>query len=872
MNVDTNYHLLDEAERAVQRTRGGRHDSETSFLGHLLRDIGDHVSTLGLSPAELFRAALQNAPLMRSARHLLNVLALPSQQPAGALRPGDWMLRAVPGTGDVGHVAVLASDDLLAQPMLASEGIAAESAQPGQYGLVIETGTFPHSRSQPFFRRVLDSRGRAPPNTVLLRPEYPSPGLLEPMAEEDLEAQEDESAATGWTPIEQSEDELIDATLLEAEPEGFADSDSDTLSADAPFEESVTIEKLVAAQPVEGEGEAVELEHKEGAAEAEDMAERLEPGQFESEELAANANASEAELETLPISEQEAEDPQRDEVDDFLWSRRSLYKVALVGTNVHVTLPRSYEWTARYTNRALTEGAMGAAMSVIYMGNITAEQAKKAYLKVVGHGVKHTQATKQAQGEGAIHMAIIDDAALMKIAEALNLPPKFISEQWRAKYGEAKMIHFALDVAYDNFDKLVPHFSQTQLAASKITVELVRHLLEKRVQSMIEVAKRHPAAAAWRAAYKRNLALHWAEREPVLGDFDKVPLSQWAKTVLDLAATTRNTINEQNRRKWEEDRKHARNEHLRPHEIKVDDAAKFILENFEPTHRERLDPNPWIIHGGQQLTNIKNEPIYLLRVESSRVIFQHLGNQKFYEQTLEGFSQEQLYGIYAAAGEKSHGAIALTKWVIGLAGAVFPPVRYGLLATDVLNAAFKLQANRVELERSYDAMKLAYSNIDALLPGVLPKIWDAVLDKRNVALFNPMQNPDAGAWLKAVIRIVMERQARVARASYVADAVKEFLKKAWVAMKKGLLALWEVVKHVIILAPAVAGSTGVSGQRALDLAQERLRQLGVADTLAIVGQIRQLSGADRERLSRELQDLVNNGTKLMEVIEKSLAW
>jgi hypothetical protein len=434
------------------------------------------------------------------------------------------------------------------------------------------------------------------------------------------------------------------------------------------------------------------------------------------------------------------------------------------------------------------------------------------------------------------------------------------------------LIEFALGSAYKSFDKLVPHFSQKQLAASKMSVELIRHLLEKQMQSMIEVAKRHPAAAPWREAYKRNLALHWAEREPILEDLDKVPLSQWAHTILELAAATRDTLRGQIARRWEEDRKHARNEHLRPHEIKVANAAAFILENYEPTHTERLHPMGWIIHGGQQLTNIKNEPIYLLRVQSDRVIYQHLGDKKFYRQSLEGFSQEQLYSIFVAAGQKSQGAIALTKWVLGIAGAVFPPVRYGLLATDVLNAAFKLQANRAELERHYGSLKLAYANIDSLLPGVLPKIWDAVLDKRNAALFNPLQNPDVGAWLKVVIRLVLMRQARVVNASYAADAVSGFLKKSWAAIKKGLGALWEVVQHVIVLAPAVAGSTGVSGQRALDLAQKRLEALGVQQTLAIVGQIKRLPKADLQRLVREIQDLSDSGMRLMEVIEKSMSW
>jgi hypothetical protein len=149
--------------------------------------------------------------------------------------------------------------------------------------------------------------------------------------------------------------------------------------------------------------------------------------------------------------------------------------------------------------------------------------------------------------------------------------------------------------------------------------------------------------------------------------------------------------------------------------------------------------------------------------------------------------------------------------------------------------AFKLQARREQLESDYASVKLAYANIDALLPGVLPKVWDAVLDKRNVALFNPLKNPDVGAWLKVVIRLVMMRQARVVNASYAADAVNGFLQKAWVTIKKGLGTLKEIVK---IVGPAVVGSTGVSGHRALELAQQRLKELGVVDVLAIVMQIR----------------------------------
>lgn len=169
MAPDTQNHFLVEAERIR---------SETSFLRGLLLGLG-HGAAADLTPAGLFRAALHNRPLIRNAQDMLRVLAMPSQRPQDALRAGDWVVRATPGTGDVGHIAVLASGDLLTPSMLAAEGIAAESAQPGYYGIVIEGGAFPHDRAQPFARRLLDSRGRVPPHAMILRPKYPDMGMAD---------------------------------------------------------------------------------------------------------------------------------------------------------------------------------------------------------------------------------------------------------------------------------------------------------------------------------------------------------------------------------------------------------------------------------------------------------------------------------------------------------------------------------------------------------------------------------------------------------------------------------------------------------------------------------------------------------------------
>lgn len=562
----------------------------------------------------------------------------------------------------------------------------------------------------------------------------------------------------------------------------------------------------------------------------------------------------------------------RDDVDDFLASRRSMYEVALVGTRVQVTLSREPAWTRRYTSRALTEGALGAALGRMFTGGATAAQARRAYQQVLARGVRFTPADPSAES-APVHTLLIDEAALRRLAEALNVKmPQQMAAEWRMRWGEARLLKFAVHHLRDTFDSLVPHLADEELAAAGVSPALVRELLDKRTQAIIEQAKRHAASRWWREAFQRNQALQAGERDPALADFPAVPAAQWAKTLLALCAATRDTLRRQLARSIEARRKDARNRHLRPHEIAVDDAARFILETFEPVRSERLHTTQWEVRGGQRLTNIKNQPILLLRVESGRVVFQNQADRKFYQQTLEGFGEEQLYSVYALAGRKSLGAIALTKWVLGLAGAVFPVVRYGLLAADVINAAHRLQAHRAELERHHGSFRLAYANIDAMLPGVLPTVWEAVLDKGNLALFNPMKNPDAGAWLKAVIRVVMLRTARVAKASYAADAVKGFFRKAWAAIKKGLDVLWDVLQHVAAVGAAVAGSTGASGHRVLALAQQRLTALGVADDGRIVRQIRDLPPADQERLARELQELITSGTRLLQVIEQSMSW
>jgi subtilisin family serine protease len=191
MNTNSMNELLAQVGRAVPGTAGSRRDLETAFLRQLLRAIpGGNVFPDGMTPADLFRSLFRDRSAEHYARNVLDVLGLPAQRPSNALRAGDWMLRFAPGTGDVGHVSVLTSDDLLTRSALAADGIDAESMQPGFYGRVIEVGTSPDGGGRSIARRLLDSRGRVSPYTMFLRPGYADTGV-------ETETAEGESGESG---------------------------------------------------------------------------------------------------------------------------------------------------------------------------------------------------------------------------------------------------------------------------------------------------------------------------------------------------------------------------------------------------------------------------------------------------------------------------------------------------------------------------------------------------------------------------------------------------------------------------------------------------------------------------------------------------
>jgi hypothetical protein len=550
--------------------------------------------------------------------------------------------------------------------------------------------------------------------------------------------------------------------------------------------------------------------------------------------------------------------PEIDEVDKFLDSRQSLFAVSLRGTGVFVAVPWQQKWTERYTVRALSMAAIAAAVSKAYKGDVKGNDVTATLARIEGHGVSNKTSTDRT-GD-----VFIDDSGMQKLAAAMGLDADDMTNPWRAQRGEAKMMEFALEEVAGAFDSLAPYFDEKAMTAANMPLELIRQLVGKDRQAMVEVARHHPAAAGWRRAYRADPELAAGRREPTFADFQKVAPEQWAATVFRLAVATRDKINAQIAHRIDEERKHQINEFLRPHEIKTENAAEFVLQTYDPTTTVKL-PRGYVVQGGQTVSNVKGEPIHVLAVTGDRIIFQHLGTKRFYEQTHQGFDDELTFGALKMAGDKSKGAITLSKWVLGLAGAIFPVVRYGLYATDVINAAHQLEARHGELERLYGAVKVAYKNIDGLIPGAVSAIWDLVLNVKNLTIFDPMSDPDPGVWLKAAIRVALQLVKDHVSGGYVADAVHGILGKAWAIIGKAF--------GYLIVAISAIESTGISDLETITKTLEhRLRELGVARAAMIALEFKLLSPADSRLLVREIQDLMANGTQLLDTVKDALTW
>jgi subtilisin family serine protease len=170
---------LDRFEQIIAESTS-RADSERAFLAEIVRANGASIPSHLIDPDELYRKIVfhRSGPLTAIIEDHFIILARPGELPEITPQPGDILLRVALGEPGLGHVALLLDAPLWPAARLAEAPFQSESLQPGYYAPVIEPGAFPHTRSQPFARRLLDSRGRVPPHTVILRPRCSDVGAM----------------------------------------------------------------------------------------------------------------------------------------------------------------------------------------------------------------------------------------------------------------------------------------------------------------------------------------------------------------------------------------------------------------------------------------------------------------------------------------------------------------------------------------------------------------------------------------------------------------------------------------------------------------------------------------------------------------------
>jgi outer membrane protein OmpA-like peptidoglycan-associated protein len=139
----------------------------------LSRSPGPAKPTTLPSPIEIFDgfAYPGREALRKQLEQNFEIVALPHTQLGQNLREGDVLVRRA--EGERAHLSVIASPKLRSYQELLAEGWKPESFAAGRYAQVVEGGLRPHNRADQFARRVTETSGLLPHDSLVLRLRQP---------------------------------------------------------------------------------------------------------------------------------------------------------------------------------------------------------------------------------------------------------------------------------------------------------------------------------------------------------------------------------------------------------------------------------------------------------------------------------------------------------------------------------------------------------------------------------------------------------------------------------------------------------------------------------------------------------------------------
>ncbi|RDS81104.1 hypothetical protein DWU98_11170 [Dyella monticola] len=162
--------LADQVATEWPRSRSSTPIMHEVFARSGLSEALTTDATGGLaSPREIFEAFAypSNAGKRAQFERNFDVIGLPRARLTGDLREGDILIRHM--DGDFAHTSFIASPKLSSREALASDGLRGEGASEGYYVQVVDTGARAHGLSEGFARRITESTGLMPGDSMVLR-------------------------------------------------------------------------------------------------------------------------------------------------------------------------------------------------------------------------------------------------------------------------------------------------------------------------------------------------------------------------------------------------------------------------------------------------------------------------------------------------------------------------------------------------------------------------------------------------------------------------------------------------------------------------------------------------------------------------------
>jgi hypothetical protein len=580
---------------------------------------------------------------------------------------------------------------------------------------------------------------------------------------------------------------------------------------------------------------------------------------------------------------------QKTVLDAFILSRLGSFEVGTSADMYLVSLERKkHPWYADYTEGALAEAGLVALVRFMYDTNLDPHVIYDKRQSLAG-GIKLIERDPKAGLKDDDHpdvhpwsMVVIDRAALDKLASALKLTQlsdkgaRLEHRRRLAEWLEGVLVQVAR--RWGTIRPLLPKEALRKANLSEAGLfGMLTNKSNRRV--LAHLATSHSATEPLRDAFDKY-------PRPASGTSSAPPAesavlsdAQWAVVLVDLAASQRRNRSKEFEKERERARKHALNEALRPHEIEVTDAVKFVLEKFDRNASMEIDfIGPATLRAGERITNAKGHSLFLLTMGNGEVIYQNEKDKKFYRQSRAGIEHELRFGVYALVAEKTKYIIPMTQWLIRVTGAVFPVAGYVFTASNVLHVAGNIYRSRQEIERLWGAMVLGRGNIEKLAPGMVDAALAAGVSAAGLELFRHGNMKAAwDEWFIAALKILRRSVVKSAGAAYAPKEAVSALAKIWEKVKGVLgkleaIAFWTYTLGRPAAASAGGGTKGGTDASNMTELANRLAALGLKKASDHALLLLAKSSDERELLARELKEFHRNGSELLAVLKRATSW